>query len=97
MVILQNLIKLKKLGASGIKQSLEDEGATFDDIRYMKRLSKKEIEDYIKSNEWKNVAGSYRIQGHAESFIKLINGSYSNIVGLPLYETRNILKSVGVI
>ena len=41
MGILQNLIKLKKLGASGIKQSLEDEGATFDDIRYMKRLSKK--------------------------------------------------------
>ena len=41
MVILHNLIKLKKLGASGIKQSLEDEGATFDDIRYMKRLSKK--------------------------------------------------------
>ena len=63
----------------------------------MKRLSKKEIEDYMKSNEWKNVAGSYRIQGHAESFIKFINGSFSNIVGLPLYETRNILKSIGVL
>ncbi len=63
----------------------------------MKRLSKKEIDYYISSNEWVNVAGSYRIQGQAESFIKFINGSYSNIVGLPLYETRNILNSVGVI
>ena len=63
----------------------------------MKRLSKSEIEQYIMSNEWSNVAGSYRIQGQAESFIKFINGSYSNIVGLPLYETRNILKSVGTI
>ena len=37
-----------------------------------------------------------RIQGQAESFIKSINGSYSNIVGLPLYETKNILNSIGV-
>ena len=63
----------------------------------MKRLSKNEIEQYITSNEWLNVAGSYRIQGKAESFIKFINGSYSNIVGLPLYETRNILNSVGAL
>ena len=63
----------------------------------MKRLSKNEIEQYITTNEWLNVAGSYRIQGKAESFIKFINGSYSNIVGLPLYETRNILKSVGAL
>lgn len=62
----------------------------------MKRLSKKEIDDYIMSKEWLNVAGSYKIQGQAESFIKFINGSYSNIVGLPLYETRNILNSVGI-
>ena len=63
----------------------------------MKRLSKNEIDQYITSYEWLNVAGSYRIQGQAESFIKFISGSYSNIVGLPLYETRNILKSVGAI
>ena len=63
----------------------------------MKRLSKNEIDQYITSNEWLNIAGSYRIQGQAESFIKFISGSYSNIVGLPLYETRNILKSVGAI
>lgn len=66
-------------------------------IILMKRLSKNEIDQYIASNEWLNVAGSYRIQGQAESFIKFISGSYSNIVGLPLYETRNILKSVGAI
>ncbi len=66
-------------------------------IVQMQRLSEKEIKDYIKCNEWKNVAGSYRIQGKAESFIKFINGSYSNIVGLPLYETKNILRSIGCI
>ena len=63
----------------------------------IKKLSKQEIDEYITSREWINVAGSYRIQGQADSFIKFINGSYSNIVGLPLYQTRNILKSVGVI
>tara|TARA_B110001454_G_scaffold218746_1_gene247723 strand:+ start:2373 stop:2939 length:567 start_codon:yes stop_codon:yes gene_type:complete len=62
----------------------------------MKSFSEKEIDTYIESNEWINVAGSYRIQGQAESFIKSINGSYSNIVGLPLYETKNILNSIGV-
>ena len=62
----------------------------------MKRLNKNEIEKYIQTSEWVNVAGSYKIQGYAEAFIKSINGSYSNIVGLPLYETRNILNSMNI-
>ena len=62
----------------------------------MKRLTKNEIEKYIQTNEWVNVAGSYKIQGYAEVFIKSINGSYSNIVGLPLYETNNILNSMNI-
>ena len=61
-----------------------------------KVLSKMDIDAYIESMEWKEVAGSYRIQGFAESFIKSINGSYSNVVGLPLYETKNLLLSAGL-
>ena len=59
-----------------------------------KRLHDDEIDQYIKTNEWLNKAGSYAIQGFAERFIVKINGSYSNVVGLPLYETVNLLKSI---
>ena len=62
-----------------------------------KRLNKHEIEEYLSTNEWKDKAGAYAIQGYAEKFIKRINGSYSNIVGLPLFETFNILKSYKLI
>ncbi len=60
-----------------------------------KVLSDKDIKDYMKTNDWRGVAGSYKIQGSAESFIKSINGSYSNVVGLPLYEVNNLLVSAG--
>tara|TARA_X000000950_G_C13665782_1_gene557834 strand:+ start:217 stop:783 length:567 start_codon:yes stop_codon:yes gene_type:complete len=59
-----------------------------------KKLQKDEIDQYIKTNEWVDTAGSYTIQGFAERFIIRINGSYSNVVGLPLYETVNLLKSI---
>ena len=62
-----------------------------------KRLSKKEIEEYLSTNEWKDKAGAYAIQGYAEKFIKRINGSYSNVVGIPLFETYNLLNSQGLI
>ena len=62
-----------------------------------KRLNKHEIEEYLSTNEWKDKAGAYAIQGYAEKFIKRINGSYSNVVGLPLFETFNILKSYKLI
>jgi septum formation protein len=62
-----------------------------------KRLNKQEIEEYLSTGEWKDKAGAYAIQGYAEKFIKRINGSYSNVVGLPLYETYNLLNSKGLI
>jgi septum formation protein len=62
-----------------------------------KRLNKREIEEYLSTNEWKDKAGAYAIQGYAEKFIKRIKGSYSNVVGLPLFETFNILKSYKLI
>jgi septum formation protein len=57
-----------------------------------KRLSRAEIDSYIASGEWDGKAGAYAIQGRAEAFIKFIGGSYSNVVGLPLYDTLQMLQ-----
>lgn len=57
-----------------------------------KRLSHAEIEAYIACGEWHGKAGGYAIQGRAAAFIPFINGSYSNVVGLPLYETQQLLE-----
>jgi septum formation protein len=59
-----------------------------------KRLSHAEIEAYIASNEWQGKAGGYAIQGLAARYITNIIGSYTAIVGLPLYETANLLEGV---
>ena len=60
-----------------------------------KRLSVEEIDAYIASGEWDGKAGGYAIQGIAEGLIKRIQGSHSAVVGLPLYETRALLKAAG--
>ena len=60
-----------------------------------KRLSAQEVDAYIASNEWDGKAGGYAIQGIAEGLIKRIQGSHSAVVGLPLYETRALLKAAG--
>ncbi len=60
-----------------------------------KHLSPEEISSYIGSGEWEGKAGAYGIQGKAEAFVKSINGSHSNIVGLSLYDTMNMLKGLG--
>jgi septum formation protein len=57
-----------------------------------KKLSKDETDSYIRSGEWQGKAGGYAIQGLASIFIHKIVGSYSNIVGLPLYETAALLQ-----
>ena len=77
----KNLIKVKKV---------------FTKVTF-KRLNTQDIEEYLLTNEWKDKAGAYAIQGYAEKFIKRINGSYSNVVGLPLFETYNLLNSQGLI
>lgn len=59
-----------------------------------KVLSRTEIEAYIASDEWRGKAGGYAIQGQAARFISNIVGSYSAIVGLPLFETANLLEGV---
>ena len=60
-----------------------------------KRLNSSEIKGYLESGEWKDKAGAYAIQGIAGAFVKRINGSCSNVVGLPLYETLALLRGSG--
>ncbi|MEX2035876.1 MAG: Maf family protein, partial [Xanthobacteraceae bacterium] len=60
-----------------------------------KRLSESDIEAYLASGEWRGKAGGYAAQGLAGSFIVKIVGSYTNIVGLPLYETAQLLSGEG--
>jgi septum formation protein len=60
-----------------------------------KRLSSIELESYLASGEWRGKAGGYAIQGLAGTFIVKLVGSYSNVVGLPLYETTSLLTGEG--
>ncbi len=60
-----------------------------------KRLSEAEIAAYLRSGEWRDKAGAYAIQGRAAQFSPTINGSYTNVVGLPLCETLNLLEGLG--
>ena len=60
-----------------------------------KRLEPAEIDAYIASGEWHGKAGGYAVQGRAGAFVRLIVGSYSNVVGLPLYETAALLRGLG--
>jgi septum formation protein len=60
-----------------------------------KRLSDRELDDYVASGEWQGKAGAYAIQGRAEALIRWVAGSYSGVVGLPLFETRALLRAAG--
>lgn len=60
-----------------------------------KRLAEPEIAFYLESGEWRGKAGGYAIQGRAAAFVRWMSGSYSNIVGLPLYETAELLRGNG--
>lgn len=60
-----------------------------------KRLSREEIDTYLASGEWEGKAGAYAIQGRAGAFVTRLVGSYTNVVGLPLYETMTLLMGEG--
>lgn len=68
-----------------------------ESIVTFKRLNADEVEAYIAGGEWQGKAGGYAIQGSAEALIRSISGSYSGIMGLPLYETRSMLMSAGLL
>ena len=63
-----------------------------DSVVTFARLSPPEIERYLAGGEWRGKAGGYAIQGEAARFIRSLSGSYSGVMGLPLYETAQLLR-----
>ena len=61
----------------------------------LKRLERAEIDAYLVSGEWRGKAGAYAIQGRAEALVRMMSGSHSGVIGLPLYETRALLRAAG--
>jgi septum formation protein len=83
---------------SGIALAGPDERLTLrrvDSQVAFKRLTEAEIAAYLCSGEWRGKAGGYAIQGRAAALIRWVSGSYSNVVGLPLFETAQLLAGRG--
>lgn len=82
-------------GVSVLTKQREQTCLSCSDI-YVKPLSPEEMEDYWHSKEPQDKAGGYAIQGRAAAWITRLEGSYSSVMGLPLYETLQMLNNVGV-
>jgi septum formation protein len=75
--------------ASGaVRERLVDSVVTFA------RLTQADIDAYVMGGEWRGKAGGYAIQGEAARFIRFLSGSYSGVVGLPLFETAQLLSGL---
>ncbi len=78
---------------------VDPEGATHSrrvtTVVTFKRLSRDDIRTYLGAGEWRDKAGGYAVQGRAAAFVSRINGSYANVVGLPLFETAALLRGLG--
>jgi septum formation protein len=59
------------------------------------RLTSAQLDAYLVTGDWHGKAGGYAIQGRAAAFIRFLSGSYSNVVGLPLFETAQLLRGMG--
>ena len=78
------------LGPDGRRsERLSDSSVTFA------RLTPQQVIAYVETGEWKGKAGGYAIQGRAAAFIRFLSGSFSNVVGLPLFETAQLLRGFG--
>ena len=66
-----------------------------DSIVSFARLTPRQMIAYVETGEWEGKAGGYAIQGRAASFIRFLSGSFSNVVGLPLFETAQLLRGFG--
>jgi septum formation protein len=66
-----------------------------DTILTFQRLTPAQIDTYIGAGEWHGKAGGYALQGSAEAFVRFLAGSHSNVVGLPLFETTQLLRGIG--
>jgi nucleoside triphosphate pyrophosphatase len=59
------------------------------------RLTEPQVAAYLASGEWRGKAGGYAVQGRAAAFVRFLSGSYSGVVGLPLFETAQLLRGLG--
>ncbi|HWL79868.1 MAG TPA: Maf family nucleotide pyrophosphatase [Roseomonas sp.] len=66
-----------------------------ESIVTFQRLTPAQVDAYIASGEWRGKAGGYTIQESAEAFVRFLSGSHSNVVGLPLHETAQLLRGIG--
>jgi septum formation protein len=66
-----------------------------DSVVGFARLTSDQIQAYLASGEWRGKAGGYAIQGRAAAHIRFLSGSHSNVVGLPLFETAQMLRGLG--
>ena len=71
-----------------------ESAVSISDVRF-KALSEEEIARYVATGEWQDKAGAYGIQGHAARFVAELRGSFSGVVGLPLYEAAQLLDRIG--
>ena len=82
-------IALRRVSDGAVWRRLAETSVRF------RRLSAEDVERYLASGEWRGKAGGYAIQGLAGAFVPSLNGSYSNVVGLPLTETEGLLRGAG--
>jgi septum formation protein len=66
-----------------------------ESIVTFQRLTQQQVDSYIASGEWRGKAGGYTIQESAEMFVRFLSGSHSNVIGLPLFETAQLLRGIG--
>ena len=64
-------------------------------ILAFQRLTPQQLDAHIETGEWRGVAGGYQIQKRAEAWVRFLSGSHSNVVGLPLFETAQLLRGAG--
>lgn len=69
--------------------------ATSLSVVTFKRLETREVDEYVAGGEWHGKAGGYAIQGSAAALIRAFSGSWTGVVGLPLFETRRLLRAAG--
>lgn len=79
-----------------VSPSREAQAVSVSEVTFAE-LDDAQIAAYIASGEWEGKAGAYGIQGGAEIFIARLNGSYSGVMGLPLYETAQLLRQFGAL
>ncbi len=70
-------------------------GRIVESVVGLSRLSDRQVDALIAAGDWHGKAGGYALQGHVAAFVRFLSGSYSNVVGLPLFETAQLLRGRG--